>query len=154
MKKGITKDATTHTVSEQRIQHDLIMWFSQTYPELQGRLFMVQNNTYSQSHGNRMKSLGMVKGVSDLMFIGNGFVAGIELKAPESVHSVAHIKEQMRFGEMLNSLNHYFIMTSSLDQVKSFIIGCINGHHDKLTEMQTYQYDWIEEKLINKTIKF
>lgn len=140
--------------SEQKLQHDLIMWFSQTYPEFQDRLFMVQNNTYSQSHGNRMKSLGLKKGVSDLMFIGNGFIAGIELKAPESIHKTSHIKEQLKFGEMLIESGHYFIMTSSFEDAKDFISGCHFGMRITVAGIQFKCLHSVKEKIKGQTVKF
>lgn len=108
-------------MTESKLQHELIMWFSAKWPDEQNRLFMIQNNTYSASHGKNMKSLGMKRGAPDLMLIGKDMVAGIELKSPGSKHKKAHILEQLDFGQSMIDMGHQYIISSNIKTIKLFI---------------------------------
>jgi hypothetical protein len=134
---------------EERLQHDLVMKFSQKYPDQQERLFMVQNNTYSQAHGNRMKSMGLRKSISDLMFIGDGFFAGIELKADGQKHKRSHIINQLKWGVMMIELGHFYIMTSNIDDAELFLTALMENNKKLATEIQTIYLRRAQELLDN-----
>lgn len=55
--------------SEAAFQQECVIWFHNTYPNLRGLLFMVNNNSSSKREGAFKKALGLVAGVSDLIFL-------------------------------------------------------------------------------------
>lgn len=82
-------------MSEKHLQAKMVIEFSQAHPELRGRLFGNFSETISASKGANMLSLGLVRGVSDLIYIDDSFrVIGIEVKLPGTRHKVSHILEQ------------------------------------------------------------
>lgn len=55
--------------SENRLQSEIFMWHWNTYPNHRGRLFLVNNNPRNAIDGNRLKAMGMVAGVSDMILL-------------------------------------------------------------------------------------
>ena len=141
-------------MKEDRLQHNLIMWFGQLWPEYRRLLFEVNNNPKNQAHGIYRKSMGMLKSVSDLILIvpNVGKVAGIELKAPDSIHKKEHIQNQLSWGENLIDNGGEYIMTSNIDLTKKFISILIYG--GDVSEIESNCYKFVKKQLKNKTIKF
>lgn len=68
-------------LTESRIQSDIFLHHWNTYPDQRGLLFMVHNTPRNAQDGARLKAMGMVAGVSDLLFLApNGKVFAIEIK--------------------------------------------------------------------------
>ena len=143
-------------MTEDRRQHDIVMWFYQTYPHLENQLFMVQNNTYSQAHGKRMVAMGLKKNVSDLLFFGKNIFAGIEVKIEGSSHSRDHIDGQLKFGESLIKNGHFFIISHKEEPIKHFITLLIESPEKAqkyANEINKYTYSLLETST-KKTIIF
>lgn len=143
-------------MTEDRRQHDIVMWFYQTYPHLDNQLFMVQNNTYSQAHGKRMVSMGLKKNVSDLLFYGQNIFAGIEVKIEGSSHQREHIEGQLKFGESLIKNGHFFILSHKEQPIKQFITLLIESPEkaqNYANEINKYTYDLLQSST-KKTIIF
>lgn len=66
--------------SEAALQQSCRIWFWNNYPQLRGLLFMVNNNSSNKLTGKIAKELGVIAGVSDLLFIFGGTVHCIEMK--------------------------------------------------------------------------
>ncbi|MDA3818505.1 MAG: hypothetical protein PF486_14075 [Prolixibacteraceae bacterium] len=111
--------------NEKQFQGAIVLWFSQEYPELYGSLFEVNNSVYSLKHAMSRRAMGMVAGVSDLILIANGNVAGIELKHPKTKHSKAHIQQQTNWGKHIESQGGMYIMSDNEEEVKDFIISIV-----------------------------
>lgn len=79
---------------EHLLQSKMVLDFAQKRPLERGNLFATFSETTSQREGAVMTSLGLIRGLSDLMYVSNGELIGIECKAPESSHLCAHILEQ------------------------------------------------------------
>lgn len=80
---------------EHSLQSKCVISFSQKYPEQRGYLIGYFAETESPVQGALKNSLGLVRGVSDLIYFHpNGNTIGIEMKAPGSSHKVGHLKEQ------------------------------------------------------------
>ena len=100
-------------MSEHKLQSEIVIRFSQVFPERRGRLFATFQETDKGSH---LTSLGLVKGVSDLLYVTeNGELIGIELKYPGKRHNAEHIKEQAYWlatipkrGYFCTSMNMFF----------------------------------------------
>lgn len=134
-------------MTEKQLQFKIVTWFSQTYPEYYGLLFEVNNDTYNAKHAMARRGMGMISGVSDLIFImpGSGKVCGIELKAPGSRHDKNHIYNQLRWGDFLRKQGAQYIMSSDIDFVKKCITDIIEGR--PIGEQK-------ENDLNGKTVKF
>lgn len=106
---------------EKKLQHELIMWFSQKYPHLRGCLFEVNNTVTNIRHASNRRSMGMISGVSDLVFFNNNIMLGIEMKAPGSVHSIEKILNQLNWGLILINQGGSYIMSSKIDDIKKAV---------------------------------
>jgi len=137
---------------ESRLQHDLIMWFGQIWPNLRPLMFEVNNDTLSAKNASFRKSKGMISGVADLILI--KYKAGIELKAPKSIHSKDHIKKQTMWGRMLIDNKGYYLITSDLGVAKNFITQLVLQNYDEAIKIQHGCLQLVENQFENKTIKF
>lgn len=82
-------------MTEAQLQSKCVVEFSQAYPDLRGRLFATFQNTINASQGSHMLSMGLVRGVSDLIYIDDQkYIIGIEMKAPGTKHKASHVLEQ------------------------------------------------------------
>jgi len=69
--------------SESKIQQDCFVWFWNEFPLLRRTLFHIPNGgPRGRVAGNRMKSIGVVAGVPDFVFVHDGHVHFFELKKP------------------------------------------------------------------------
>lgn len=143
-------------MSEDRAQHELFMWFSQTYPHLEGDMFMVQNTTYSAAHGTKLKAMGLKKNVSDVILVLKDKCAFIELKAKDSTHKRPHIEGQFNWGKKRKEQGHFFVMTEKIDYLKYFITLLLQGHEEVARKVENDFHEDILELLQTqgKTIKF
>ncbi|WAX17089.1 hypothetical protein PF672P2_00074 [Parabacteroides phage PF672P2] len=80
--------------NEHRLQSEMVISFSRLHPNDRGKLFATFQETESGAQGAQMLSLGLVRGVSDLLYIPDGRLIGIEVKYPGSSHKVSHLIEQ------------------------------------------------------------
>ena len=71
--------------SEHKLQSLCFIHHHNTYPEYRGLLFHVNNKSRNAIEGNKMKSLGTVSGIPDLIYIFKGKVYGIEMKTETGV---------------------------------------------------------------------
>lgn len=130
---------------EKRMQHELIMWFSQTYPDLKGALW----GTFNEDARHK-KNLGMQKGVSDLIFFNNVF-AGLELKAVNARFHKKHILHQIEWGQNIIKRGGFYFIGSDLNIAKQFITDLIKY---KKTSIDTISYVIEHFKSGGKTIIF
>jgi len=131
---------------EDKIQVEIVLWFSHTFPEYRGCLWGVFNED-----SKHKKSLGMHKGASDLMLFVNNTFAGIEVKAPNSTHKTTHISQQLEWGTTIIKNGGVYMICSDIEEIKAFITGIIND-----TFYVTDGFAWIERAIEKgeKTIKF
>ncbi len=114
------KNLTTKR-SEAAIQQECYMWFHNNHIELRGLLFHVNNNSLNGTQGLLHKMLGVVAGVSDLLFIYGGTVHCIEMKTPSGYQS----DEQKIWEKQVKKQGvSYFIARSKDDfeKIINFII--------------------------------
>lgn len=75
-------------MSEDRIQQECFLWFHNTYPQYRGLLFHPANGGSRNSReGAKFKSMGVVAGVADLLFIFKNTIWAIELKTETGTQS-------------------------------------------------------------------
>ena len=142
---------------EDRFQHELVMFFGQTWPQYQGRLFEVYNNPKNEAHGAHRKSMGMQKSVSDLVLQVPliGIFAGIECKAPGSKHSRdLKILPQLNWGLETIKNGGFYIMTSNMELLMQFTTALIKNDTKTAISLQSIALKFVTDQLKNKTIKF
>lgn len=103
--------------SEDQLQAECFQWHWNAYPDKRGRLFHVNQKARNAIEGNRMKAMGVVPGVSDLIYLrpkdeGNLY---IEMKTETGVQS----KEQKEFEQLVTRLGYQYIICRSFDQFQS-----------------------------------
>ena len=134
---------------EDKLQNECILNFSQKHPDMKGQLFAVNNTANSKKQAMHLKSLGVLPGVSDLIFIRpSGIIVAIEIKVPGSRHNLEHVKRQARWGKLIMNLGGESYFCTSLIQFECIIE---NVTEDVLTGDEVL-YMCNKSKL--KTIKF
>jgi len=143
-------------MTEQKLQHNLIMKFSQKHPEQRGLLFEVNNDTVNMKHAVKRRSMGMIAGVSDLVYVipKCAIIAGIELKAEGSTHKTTHIKNQIEWGQKIIDQGGFYLITSSLDNALFFIESLMNDDYISAIKLQQKCILFAFKQMNKKTIKF
>ncbi len=99
-------------MNEKKLQFNIVMEFSQQRPVEKGLLWSTRNQTFSAKDGMTQKGMGMVAGVSDLIYFKNTF-CGLEIKQKGKRHSAKHIKQQLEWGKKITENGGiWFIITS------------------------------------------
>ena len=106
---------------EERMQSECFRWFWNEYPSLRRMLFHVDNNSWNQIIGARKKALGVVAGVSDMIFIVESAVWFLEAKTEDGVQS----QEQIDFMEKVMMRGHQYRIFRNLQQFKDIIWSII-----------------------------
>lgn len=146
--------------NENQIQAELIREFGVKYPRLRKLLFEVNNDTYSLKHSLHRRAMGMIEGISDLIFIGPGpKVACFEMKAPGSTHDSAHIKNQLEWGALVKQTGAYYLLCTD-SKTPMLLIDSILAKNQAMCEVIQEQNErWINESIIpqltgKKSVKF
>ncbi|MGB0881437.1 MAG: hypothetical protein ACPGSO_00680 [Vicingaceae bacterium] len=99
--------------TEAQLQSKIVLDYSQNRPEEKGTLFSVANRTLSVRDGQKQKAMGLVKGVSDLIYFKGNRLVCLEIKLPGQKHKRSHIEDQLSWGEkMISEGAEYYIITS------------------------------------------
>jgi len=107
--------------SEAAFQQECVIWFHNTYPKLRGLLFHVRNNSSSKREGAYWKALGVMPGVSDLIFLYGCKASLIELKTATGYQSPEQIEWEQKVYEQ--GINYYVI--NSIAKFKNLITKII-----------------------------
>lgn len=107
--------------SEAAFQQECVIWFHNTYPNLRGLLFMVNNNSSSKREGAFKKALGLVAGVSDLIFLYECKAHCIELKTPNGYQST----DQLCWEDLVYKQGIDYYVINSIAKFKNLIIKII-----------------------------
>lgn len=113
-----------------RLQRDCFMWIWNEKPELRYLCFTTRNNLTTQLSDKesqikmaQMKSMGMVRGTTDLVFFYAGRLYGMDMKVGADKLS----KEQLEFIGALEANGGAGCEIRSLEQFKSEIDSIINN---------------------------
>lgn len=103
--------------SEDQLQAECFQWHWNTYPADRRKLFHVNQKARNAIEGNRMKAMGVVPGVSDLIYLrpkeeGNLY---IEMKTETGIQS----EDQEAFQALVKSLGYQYIVCRSFEQFQS-----------------------------------
>ena len=106
------------------LQQQVYKWFHNTYPELRGCLWKVENerkrNKYEQMIA---KSTGLVSGVADLNWLYKGVFYGIELKTPTG----SQTKSQKQWERVMTQQGGIYVLIRSLEEFQGFVGGVLGG---------------------------
>lgn len=140
---------------ENIIQHKVVKWFSQQYPEHRGLLFEVNNDAKNMKQIMYRQAMGMVPGVSDLIFLipNRAEYAGIEIKGYQTRHDFEHIVTQWEWGKKIRDNGGYWLMTSNLDNIMLFIEGLMAREVDFIMGMIKQNQKDIAEALRDAEIR-
>lgn len=122
--------------NEGQLQHAIVKWFSQSYPDLSGCFCAVHNEAGSRKGASINISKGVYPGASDLVFFYEGLFAWIELKHEGSRHDLQRVKNQLKFG--MNVIKHdgFFLITYEIDMCKIFINSLLSRDFDTAVQFQ------------------
>lgn len=114
-------------MSEEKLQSDIAVAFSQRYPNKRGQLFHVSNERNNKIQAYRAKAIGIVAGVADFVFFSEDFNVATELKVPGSRHKVEHIKTQMWWGEIWEKQGGVWRLCRTVEEAMSCYEGRFKG---------------------------
>lgn len=108
-------------LTEDRIQQDIVIFLNNTYclPAHPGRgiIFHVPNQRSSPAERIKLKAMGVLSGVSDLIFIYKGKHLYLEVKTPEGTQS----REQKEFEGRIQINGFSYYVVRSVEDVKQIL---------------------------------
>jgi len=105
-------------MTEARIQQECFQWLWNEHPHLRKRLFMVHNTPKNAIDGARLRGMGMVAGVSDLIYLRDGLPPlCIEMKDESGRQSEA----QANWQKVAESVGCTYVIVRSLEEFKEVI---------------------------------
>jgi hypothetical protein len=103
-------------MTEHQLQQAIFTWHWNNRPNERGLLFMVQNTVKSKREGAILKGMGLIAGVSDMIYLRpNGQPIFVELKTAEGRQSPAQIEWAHRIGEA----GYTYVVIRSLEEFKA-----------------------------------
>lgn len=108
--------------TETQMQGHCTLWFWNTFHSERRMLHHNDNNSHNSIEGSKKMAIGVVRGVSDLELILNGYVIFIELKLPGEVQS----DEQIDFMNKVRARGHIYTIIYSFQEFKNFIQNVCN----------------------------
>ncbi len=104
-------------MSEDQLQSTCFQWHWNNYPDERGMLFHVNQKARNAIEGNRMKAMGVVPGVSDMIYL-KGPVF-IEMKTEDGKQS----PDQKRFQKLTESLGFKYGIVRTFEQFIELILN-------------------------------
>jgi len=120
--------------TESKIHQSCYKFLHNNYPDLRKVVWHTRNEgDYSQYEQSIIKSLGITKGVADLVMLYGGNFYGIEIKAPGQNPRPS----QTKWGTAIEKQGGEYHVIRSLDEFKSLIkdiVGEPDGHRKSKEE--------------------
>ena len=116
---------------EENLQKDIVVKFSQLYPNKRGQLFHVSNERNNELQAMKASAIGIVNGVADLLHYeqhrdGNMIGKALELKAPGTYHKREHIEDQIEWAKTWRNQNGLWRLCRTVPEAIAFIEGDID----------------------------
>jgi hypothetical protein len=99
------------------LQKLCVRWFNLAKPKLKYRLFAVTNNSVNRIKGAMDKALGVVAGVSDMVYVCDKVTVFIEFKVGADKQSDA----QRAFMEKVRALGHVYVIVSTFEEFQQVV---------------------------------
>lgn len=123
-KTGVTS-VNRKPQSEEKIQHDCIMWFDKKYPEYRLLLVHHYNNPRSAAQGAKLKGLGLKKGIPDLvLYIPNKNYSGLFIEMKNDKGRLQ--PQQVRYSELLPKMGYKWELCRSLEKFQEIITNYLH----------------------------
>lgn len=108
----------TNKVSESKLQQEIFTWHWNTRPSERGLLFMVYNTPPNAKAGAMLKGMGMIAGVSDMIYLSplHGAIM-VELKTDEGRQST----DQKKWQKAVENAGYRYVIVRSLEDFKKII---------------------------------
>lgn len=100
--------------TEDRIQQEIFTHHWNNYPDERQQLFAVHNNAHNRIKGAKNASIGVVAGVSDMVYLRDGKVFFVEIKTERGRQSPS----QKTFEEKCKKNSNDYIIIHSLEEAK------------------------------------
>jgi len=98
-------------MTEDKLQSKCFQWHWNTFPKERGRLFHVNQKARNAIEGNRMKAMGVVPGVSDLIYLTPQGPVFIEMKTESGTQS----GDQVKFQQLVESFGFKYIICRNFE---------------------------------------
>lgn len=135
-------------MSEEKLQSDIAVRFSQLYPGKRGQLFHVSNERNNKIQAYRARAIGIVPGVADFVYFDRNRKVATELKVPGSRHDRQQIEVQVLWGEVWESQGGMWRLCRTVDEA----INCYKGL--KSFGLTILDVKRMLKQQMTKTIKF
>ena len=103
--------------TEIKLQSDCFLWHWNTYPQERGLLCYNLNNSANKIQGNQNKSLGLIKGRSDMVYYKKSIADMLEFKTLDGVQSL----DQKNWEKIITDEGFDYIIIRTLEQFKNYI---------------------------------
>ena len=110
---------TAREKTERRIQSEIFLYHWNMFPKERGLMFEINNNPINAIDGARRKAIGMVSGVSDLIYLHPDGAIGIEIKTPEGKQSA----RQVWWESVVESFGMKYYVIRSLKEFKEKVLS-------------------------------
>jgi hypothetical protein len=105
-------------MNELQLQAEIFKWHWNNIPEERGLLFHVNNKARNKIEGNKFKSLGVIAGVTDLIYLKpGGRPIFVELKTEEGKQS----PQQKEWQKTVESAGYDYRICRDLETFKTYI---------------------------------
>ena len=105
--------------TEEALQQKMVFWFHSTYPEFRGCFFHVPNgDVRSKRAGARLKKVGVVAGVADMILLAHGGIWLFEVKNDKGTQSI----RQIAWQKLMEKHGFTYILVRSLKQFQHYIL--------------------------------
>ena len=103
--------------NEAQLQNLCFLWIHNTYASERGVVWHTDNNSVNGVVGAQKKALGVVKGISDLVWISPIGVIFIEIKFGDGRQT----EEQKRFEEMVTARKCLYFVVKDFETFKTIV---------------------------------
>mgnify|MGYP005991723191 CR=1 FL=1 len=101
-------------MNEKQLQFKMVLKYREIRPQDKLDLWSTRNQTFSGKDGMTQKGMGMLAGVSDLIYDGPYFL-GLEVKVRGKEHKRSHIIQQLDWGKRRVEKGHYWCIVVSVE---------------------------------------
>lgn len=105
--------------AELALQAQCFQWHWNSFPDRRRTLFHVNGKAKNAIEGSKFKSIGVVRGISDLILIVNNETIYIELKTEKGTQS----KEQKEFEQQVLKRGQKYYIIRSFTEFKNLIMN-------------------------------
>jgi hypothetical protein len=107
-------------MTEHQLQQAIFTWHWNNLPQERGLLFMVQNTVTDKRQGAILKGMGLIAGVSDMVYLKPGGVpVFVELKTAGGYQS----KEQKQWQGKIEAAGYTYHLVRSLEEFQELCDG-------------------------------